>query len=265
MSRIAPLPHRAVLSLTGPDRVSFLNGLVSNDVALVAPGRAVWAALLTPQGKYLYDFFVLATEDALLLLAQADSLAALTQKLTRFKLRAKVDIATTAHAVYAAWDGPAPADKISAPDPRLATAGAFFLSLEPLPASADDYTAHRIALGLPDGPPDLEPEKTLLLEANFDALNGVDFGKGCYMGQEITARSKYRGLVKRRLVPVAADTPLTPGTPLLAEGQEVGDIRSVAGTLGLAMLRTEAFTAPLTAHGVAVTPRVPDWLRERLG
>jgi folate-binding protein YgfZ len=256
MTFIAALPHRAVLAFTGPDRAAFLNGLVSNDVTKAAPDRAVWAALLTSQGKYLFDFFVFATEDALLLEVRAEDIPALTQKLSRYKLRAAVDIAPAAYTVYAAWDGAPPAAEIAAPDPRHPRAGYRLLSATPLPAtaSAADYAAHRIGLGLPDGPPDLEPEKTLLLEANFDTLNGVDFAKGCYMGQEITARTKYRGLVKRRLVPVILVSPLPPSTPILADGLEVGDIRSSAGTLALAMLRLDALDKTLTAGEGAVRP-----------
>jgi folate-binding protein YgfZ len=265
MVKLAHLSTRGVISLTGADRVSFLNGLVSNEVANAAPGRAVWAALLSPQGKYLSDFFVFATAEALLLDVRAEDISLLLPKLRRFRLRAAVELADVSaqYGVYAAWDGVPPDAAISAPDPRLAEAGHRILSETPLPPSATEaeYAAHRIALGLPDGPPDLEVDKTLLLEAGFDELGGIAWDKGCYMGQELTARTKYRGLVKRRLVPVALNGPAEPGMPVLADGTEVGTLRSTAPGAGLAMLRVDALFRPLTINNISLTVQLPAWLR----
>ncbi|MBU6448936.1 MAG: folate-binding protein, partial [Rhodospirillales bacterium] len=221
MSKIAHLPHRGVLELTGADRVAFLNGLVSNDVARAAPGNAVWAAMLTPQGRYLVDFFILSDGERLLLDVPRAELPALAQKLRRYKLRSAVEIkdASDSLKVFSAWDGTPPDTPRTAADPRLPQAGYRSLSAEHLPCNAtvEDYAAHRIPLGLPDGAPDLEAEKTLLLEAGFDELGGVDWEKGCYMGQELTARTKYRGLIKRRLLPVRLQKPGLPaGTQIMA-------------------------------------------------
>ncbi len=265
MSMIAALPARGVLSVSGADRVAFLNGLVSNDIALAAPGRAVWAALLSPQGRYIIDFFVLFDDDRLLLDAPRAAVPALLNKLQRYRLRAAVRLEDVSESmqVYAAWGGMPPPVPVTAPDPRLREAGFRLISAEPLAttASAAAYDTHRLCLGLPDGPPDLEPEKTLLLEAGFDELNGVSWDKGCYMGQELTARTKYRGLVKRRLVPVMLDAaPPPPGTPVLAEGVEVGTIRSAAGMMALAMLRLDALGKPLIAGSSLVTPNLPGWM-----
>jgi len=262
---LAHLPSRGVLRLSGPDRVAFLNGLVSNEVTRAAPGHAVWAALLSPQGRYIVDFFIFSDGEALFLDAPAGGLPELQKRLARYKLRADValDDVSATHHVHAVWHQLPPEIPITAADPRLPDAGYRMLSGTLLPATADesDYHAHRHRLGLPDGPPDLEPEKTLLLEANFDALNGVDFTKGCYMGQELTARTKYRGLIKRRLVPVALETSAPPpGTPILAEGAEVGTIRSAAGALALANLRLDALGKPLIAGSSLVTPRIPPWM-----
>jgi hypothetical protein len=181
--------------------------------------------------------------------------------------------------VHAAWDGtpadgtPAdgtPADgtpavgAIAAPDLRLPEAGWRLLSAAPLPATAGevDWDRHRLALGLPDGSRDLEAEKTVLLEAGFDELNGISWGKGCYMGQELTARTKYRGLVKRRLVPVAVAGALpAPGTAVLRGGAEVGIMRSGRDQSGLAVLRIEALRDVLDCGGASLTPRVPAWMR----
>ncbi|WP_297368297.1 folate-binding protein YgfZ [Acidocella sp.] len=264
MTNIALLPDRAVIAIHGPDRVAFLNGLVSNDVAKAGPGQAVWAALLTPQGRYLTDFFIFATNDALLLdIRRADG-ALIIQKLRRFRLRMAVEISEPAEDwhVQAAWGGAAPEAPLVAPDPRLPEAGFRMLVHAPLQTTASPahYGAHRIALGLPDGAPDLEPEQTLLLEAGFDELHGIDWTKGCYMGQELTARTKYRGLVKRRLVPVTLSAPLAPGAVIYAGDAEAGRMGSRVEHSGLAMLRVEALGASLHAGPVTLAPRVPAWM-----
>ncbi|MBN8928691.1 MAG: folate-binding protein YgfZ [Rhodospirillales bacterium 69-11] len=272
MTYVAALPHRGVIAVTGEDRVSFLQGLVSNDVALAAPGRAVWAGLLTPQGKWLADFFILSDGDRLLLDCEAAQLPMLLPRLSRFRLRARVGLAAAPDLlVHVAWGGPPPdaapeaarPGSVSAPDPRLPDAGWRVLAPLGLPtnATAADWDAHRLALGLPEAA-DLEPEKTVLLEAGFDELNGVSWTKGCYMGQELTARTRYRGLLKRRLVPVAVDGPLpAPGTPVLRDGAEVGTMRSGRGTHGLALLRIGAMDGPLACGEARLTPVLPAWIR----
>lgn len=267
MSKLAHLPGRAVIEVSGEDRVSFLQGLVSNDVAAAAPGRAVWAALLTPQGKWLADFFILSDGARLLLDCEAAHADDLARRLSRFRLRAKVSVARTPLHVHAAWDGAPdpPAAAVVAPDPRLPDAGWRVLADAPLPANATatEWDLHRLRLGLPDGSRDLEAEKTVLLEAGFDTLHGVSWTKGCYMGQELTARTKYRGLLKRRLVPVRVEGPLpAPGTPVLREGAEVGAMRSGRDGFGLALLRLEAIGAEALACGDAVLrPAPPAWMR----
>ncbi len=267
MTQLAQLPARGVVAVGGEDRVAFLQGLVSNDVALAAPGRAVWAALLTPQGKWLADFFVLTDGNRLLLDCERAQASSIVQRLGRYRLRSRVTIADEAEtfSVYAAWDGTPdlPVGAIAAPDPRLKLAGWRVLSSAPLPQTADAaaWDAHRLALGLPDGSRDMEAEKSVLLEAGFDELSGVSWSKGCYMGQELTARTKYRGLVKRRLVPVAiAGATPEPGTPVTRDGAEVGTLRSARDGVGLAVLRLDALGGVLACGGAMLTPRVPDWM-----
>jgi folate-binding protein YgfZ len=294
---VAHLPERGVVGVGGADAVPFLQGLVSNDVAGIGAGEARWAAVLTPQGKWLADAFVLAAPDGGLLLdcerAQAPMLVRL---LSRYRLRAKVTVAdaSEAWAVHALWgEGGAPALRraggapevleaggapvlsgaggapdaagLAARDPRHPLAGWRVLAAAPLPGAGgpEAYDRHRLALGLPDGSRDLDAEKSVLLEAGFDELHGVSWTKGCYMGQELTARTKYRGLLKKRLVPVAVDGPLPPrGAPVTLDGAEVGEMRSGRDGLGLALLRLEAARAPALACGEAVlTPRIPDWMR----
>ncbi len=260
--KIVPLAGRSVLQVSGADRVSFLQGLVSNDVAEAAPGRAVWAALLTPQGKWLADFFIFAEGGRLLLDCEAGQAGMLAQKLTRFRLRADVAVQPVDLLVHAAWDGD-PGAALQAPDPRLGDAGWRVLSAEPLAANArfEEWDRRRLGLGLPDGSRDLEAEKTTLLEAGFDELHGVSWTKGCYMGQELTARTKYRGLLKRRLVPVRVEGPLpSPGSPVLRGGVEVGVMRSGQDDLGLALLRLDAFGDVLDCGEAALRPVAPEWM-----
>ena len=265
MTHLAALPRRAVLAIEGDDRTSFLQGLVSNDVAEAAPGRAVWAALLTPQGKWLADFFIFADGDRLLLDCERGQAPDVQQRLSRYRLRSKVALrAADELSVYAAWGGAPTVQAITAPDPRLPEAGWRLLSAVPLPTTAleADWDCHRLALGLPDGSRDLEAEKTVLLEAGFDELHGVSWSKGCYMGQELTARTKYRGLVKRRLVPVAIQGPLpSPGTPVLSGGSEVGTMRSGREQVGLAVLRLDALDGALACGAATLTPRLPSWMQ----
>jgi folate-binding protein YgfZ len=238
------LPNRAVLRLSGPDRLAFLQGLVSNDVNAAAPGSAVYSCLLTPQGKFLHDFFLYADGDSLLIECEADRRADLAQKLRMYKLRSKIEIADAAFAVFAVFGAGEMPGAIQAVDPRAPALGTRLLSGEP-PALAeisyDSYDRLRIALAVPDGSRDMEVGKAILLENNIDLLNGVAWDKGCYTGQELTARTKYRGLIKKRLMPVVLSGSVPDvGTPLTVDGVEVGEMRSADGDVGLALMRFEA-------------------------
>jgi hypothetical protein len=262
---IAILPERGVLEVAGEDRVAFLQGLVSNDVAAAGPGRAVFAALLTPQGKWLADFFIIAEEGRLLLDCERAQAGMLAQRLGRFRLRSKVALRDLSGemAVAVGWGGAAmPVGAV--PDPRLEAAGWRLVSARApaANASAEDWDSHRLALGLPEGSRDLVGEQSLLLEAGFDELHGVSWSKGCYMGQELTARTKYRGLLKRRLVPVEIEGPLpAPGTAVVAGAAEMGEMRSGRGGLGIAQLRLEALDGRSLRCGEAVIrPRIPAWM-----
>jgi folate-binding protein YgfZ len=272
------LPHRSVIAVSGPDRIEFLQGLISNDTTKAAPGRAIWAALLTPQGRFLNDMFVAdAGNETLLLETERERAAGLARKLSLYKLRSKVTIEDRA----AAWevavvfgDG---ADTIlpiegaiAFVDPRLpelgvrvlAPADAMAVSLKLPKASFYSYESLRLKLGVPDGSRDLPVEKALLLESGFDELHGIDWNKGCYMGQELTARTKYRALVRKRLFPVKVDGPLpAPGTAVQLGGEGVGEIRSGAGDRAIALLRVEAARGMLTADKARIVPEIPGWMR----
>jgi folate-binding protein YgfZ len=281
--RFSLLPHRSVIAIGGDDRVEFLQGLISNDTTKVAPGRAIWAALLTPQGRFLNDMFVVDGGDGTLLLeTERERAAALSKKLTLYKLRSKVTVEDRSAAMEVAAVFGTDAEKvlpidgtISFVDPRLGDLGvrvlaptgnaAGLLQARGLAeAPVDDYDTLRLSLGVPDGSRDLPVEKALLLESGFDELNGVDWKKGCYMGQELTARTKYRALVRKRLFPVRIEGALpASGTTIELDGQDVGELRSGAGERAIAMLRLDAARSggALTAGGARIVPEFPAWMR----
>lgn len=290
MPQFALLPDRAVLRITGDDARSFLQGLVSNDVMAIAPDRAIWAAFLTPQGKYLFDFAIIDHDGALMLDVEAARAADLAKRLSMFKLRSKVSIEIDGSwSVAAGWGTGAAgalgledeagtavpaADGIAFVDPRLADAGvrivapgdSLAIALPPAGADlvgADAYDSHRLSLGLPDGSTDLTPEKATLMESGFDELHGIDWKKGCYMGQELTARMRYRGLVKKRLLPVVVDGDLpAPGTDILTDdGKSAGEVRSGRNGRALALLRLDKLDGALIVAGTRLRPDVPGWVR----
>jgi folate-binding protein YgfZ len=263
MSAYSPLSYRALIAIAGEDRHAFLQGLVSADVE--KPG-AHYGAFLTPQGKFLYDFFLLEHEGVLLLEVEAAGREDFIKRLSRFRLRSKVTLAPKDDLQVYAILGDAPVDGIAFTDPRLAEAGrrAWLASPPDLAeATFEEWDAHRTALGLADGSRDMIPEKTILLEAGFDELNGVDWQKGCFMGQEVTARSKYRGQIKKRLLPVEIEGEAPePGTILTLNGQEVGEMRSHIGAMGLAVIRLDSLErGPLAAGETTLTPKIPAWVK----
>jgi folate-binding protein YgfZ len=270
-----PLAHRALIAISGEDRRTFLQGLVSADVEQASAARALYGAYLTPQGKYLYDFFLAEHDGALLLEVEAAGRDDLIKRLSRFRLRSKVSLAPKDDwLVYAIMGAPAREagsverreDGLSVTDPRLAAAGQRVWLPKPPELPQSDFPvwdALRIQLGLADGSRDMVPDKTILLEAGFDELNGVDWAKGCFMGQEVTARSKYRGQIKKRLLPVEIDGPAPEaGAILTLDGKEAGEMRSHQGNVGLAVIRLDSLErGPLSAGETRLTPRIPDWVR----
>jgi len=293
MAKAALLETRGVLALTGADTRPFLQGLISNDVTKVTPTRAIWAALLTAQGKWLHDFFVTEVDGAVLLEAERERLPDLAKRLRLYKLRSQIEIAPRDDlAVAALWPdaaldalGLAHEPGAAAPraggvvhvDPRLAALGARAVvprdRLDAALAGFDrapvaDYDRLRLSLGVPDGSRDFVPEKSILLENGVDELNGVDWKKGCYVGQELTARTKYRGLIKKRLMPVGIDGPLpAPGTLVMLGAREAGEMRSAADGIGLALLRLEMVDAAalegeaLRAGDATLRVQRPDWMK----
>jgi folate-binding protein YgfZ len=282
-TRFVVLEDRGVLAIGGPDRTSFLQGLISNDAAKISGERAIYAALLTAQGKYLHDFMLVGHGDEIWLDGEAARLADLKRRLSMYRLRAKVTIDERPDLTVAAIYGDAAAGEpgTAGPleygmvfaDPRLATLGVRAILprgeirtvLRDIGAAEGDFAEYdrlRLGFGVPDGSRDLMLDKSILLEAGFDELNGVDWDKGCYIGQELTARTKYRGLIKKRLFPVRIDGPAPePGAIIMLDGQEAGEMRSSRGGAGLALLRLEAIGGALRAGDTAIEPLTPAWMR----
>jgi hypothetical protein len=262
---VAFLPDRGVVSVTGPDAEKLLQGLITNDMGLLTVQPAIHAALLTPQGKILFEFFVAKTANGYLLDVVRDKAADLTKRLNMYKLRASVDIRdmSSVHAVIALWNGTNVTPDSFFTDPRLPALG--LRAIVPASAATDTiaasgfaevtagvYHAHRIALGVPEGGKDYAFGDTFPHEALLDRLHAVSFTKGCYVGQEIVARMEHRNTARKRIVPVVSDRDLPrPGTGILAGDIAIGTLGSTAGHRGLALLRLDR-AAEFIEKGVAI-------------
>ena len=270
--------RRAVLRMTGGDAREVLQGVVTNDIDRLAPGRAVYAALLTPQGKYLFDFFLLdgdaVAEGAVLIDVARDRAGALAQRLKMYCLRRDARIEGESEmGVALLWpegDTPgghpgvpqwAPNRGIVVPDPRAGALGWRIYAEKPEIALADtgaargersDYDALRVEHLVPESGVELVPEDTFILEAGFERLHGVDFRKGCFVGQEVTARMKHKATLRKGLVRVAVAGDAAPGTPVTADGKPAGTLFTVAGGRGLAELRLDRAGAGMQAGDARV-------------
>jgi folate-binding protein YgfZ len=194
------LVDRSLLRLSGEDVRGFLQGLVTNDMLALAPGRPLWAALLSPQGKALFDFILWAEGEDVMIDCEREAAGDLAKRLTLYRLRRPIKIGVE-EGLAVHWS----AQGEGSHDPRLAALGHRWLA--PADAPASGWLEHRLGLGVVEGRAELGSDKTLWLECNAVELNGVSFTKGCYVGQENTARMNYRNKVNRRLVVVPADAP----------------------------------------------------------
>ena len=273
--KIALLADRGVVRVAGGDAEKLLQGLVTGDVARLTSQRALFAALLTPQGKILFDFFMSQHGGAYLFDTAAATAPQLAKRLEMYRLRSRVDISddSAKFRVLAAWGD---AGGTGLADPRLAGLGARILlgpgsAEEPaqfgINATEADYHAHRIALGVPEGGKDYALGDTFPHDANLDVLNGVSFTKGCFVGQEVVSRMQHRATARKRIVIVEGDAPLEPGSEIAAGPSTIGSIGSVAGNRALALVRLDraeeaaAKGEPLAAAGKPVRLRLPDYLK----
>jgi folate-binding protein YgfZ len=282
---VTSLPDRGVVRVTGADAEKFLQGLVTNDMGLLKEDAAIHAALLSPQGKILFDFLITPENGGYLLDVARDKAAGLVKRLAMYKLRAGVSIADASaqYVVMALWG-----ENVQSPgetkgtrafaDPRHPELGRRILAEAAFArdvASASNgtnatpasYHAHRIALGVSEGGKDYDFGDAYPHEADFDLLHGVSFVKGCYVGQEIVARMQHKTVIRKRVVPVEGSAPLPSDRPDITAGTvSIGKLGSVSGTKGLAMLRLdradefEAQGVPLTAGGIALERVEAPWL-----
>ena len=290
---VARLADRGTVRVSGPDAPKFLQGLVTNDVEglvtnpddLAFAASTAHAAILSPQGKILFDFFCVRTLDGFVLDVLREKVPDLVKRLSMYKLRAEVEIKDVSedYALLALWgpnacsSGPTKGT-IAFHDPRHPALGQRILAearfatdiasaTNGVRSPPEAYPAHRIALGVPEGGKDYDFGDAYPHEANFDLFNGVSFTKGCYVGQEIVARMQHKTVVRKRVVPVYAATPLPSTRPdVTAGGVVIGRLGTVSGNRGLALLRLDRaaeFTAqsiPLEAEGIAVTLALSPWL-----
>lgn len=281
---------RSYIRITGADRKTFLQGLITNDVNKVSLTRSIYSTLLTPQGKFLHDFFIFEDEDALVIDTNYTRHQDLIKRLSMYKLRSRVDITATEKPfpvtllfgsdVFSALqiepkEGATQRinGSLAFVDPRLKEMGVRVMSesfdqstFGFIEATLNDVEKHRLTLGVPKEGVDMIVDKAIPLECGLDELNAIDWQKGCYMGQELTARTKYRGLVRKRLLPVTLENEaIEPMTAIMLGDKEVGSMRSSCEGHGLALLRLEIFEEPknvesLKAGPWLVKPSIPKWM-----
>ncbi len=280
MTKVSLLPDRVVCKIGGTEHQDFLQNLVTNNIERVSPVQAIYTLLQTPQGKYLFDFFVVEQDGHYLIDCDRDAAPDLLKRLMFYKLRADVTLASLGEewVVGAIWDtevsdepgqaGPFHGGMVFT-DPRLADLGQRFI----IPAASaeaalsegtnstpQEYETHRLTSGAP-GSKDLIADKTFPMEANLDLLNAIDFQKGCFVGQEVTSRTHRKGQVRKRIVTVTSHSDLpAPHTAIMAGERQAGELLSSSGAQGLALLRLDRLGESLTADGADITPHFPDWM-----
>ncbi len=257
---IARLDDRALIRVSGPDARLFLQGLLTQDVETLAPGELRFGALLSPPGRLLFDLFLWGEAEAVVLDVAADRRDALLQRLAIYRLRAQVTLEPDDRPVLVTWGGTLPDGFVI--DPRLPGLGgrAFGADLAP-DAAGNDWQAHRLALGIPDPDGDAPSDKTYPIEANFDLLNGIDFRKGCFVGQETTSRMKRRGSIRTRMLPIRFDGPPPPfGAEVLNGDLRAGEVLTGQDGGAMASLRLDRLDGDLSVDGRAIRLLWPAWI-----
>ncbi len=261
------LEDRAIIAVSGPEARDFLQGLVTNDIHEIAGPQVLrYAALLTPQGKILFDFLVCEQNGTILLDCAAEFRDALLKRLSLYRLRAKVEIAARPD-LAVLWRAAAEPGAPFRPDPRHpGLGGRALMPAGHAPAGSKRFETVRLDAGVPEGR-DFGQDKVFALDGDLDELHGIAFDKGCYVGQELTARMKHRGTARKRLLPVravAGDALPPSGTSIIADRHDIGSVHSVYGDKGFALVRldrlAEADGVPLRAQDMAVTVTKPGWL-----
>ena len=259
MTSIARLESRALIRVSGEDAKAFLNNLLTQNVETLGEGELRFGALLSPPGRLLFDLFLSGEDDGVLLDVAADRRDALMSRLSMYRLRAKVEIAADDRPVHAIWPGIAEG---FAADPRTPLLGGRRYGGADTTATEVDYDAHRLAVGVPDPARDMAVDRTYPIEADFDLLNGIDFAKGCFVGQETTSRMKRRGAIRNRMLPIAFDgaAPEAGAEVLLNGDRRAGEVMTGADGGAIALLRLDRIDGDLTVDGRPVTVRLPAWM-----
>ncbi len=256
-NRIARLDSRALIRVTGPDARSFLHNLLTQDVETLTPGSLRFGAMLSPPGRLLFDLFLWGEDDGVVLDVAAERREALLSRLSMYRLRAQVEIEADDRPVFASWPGTIDGFTV---DPRLLALGGRTLGQHAADADEDDWDAHRLAVGVPDPTRDVGSDSTYPIEANFDLLNGIDFQKGCFVGQETTSRMKRRGEIKKRMLSLTFDGPApAPGAEVLNGDLRVGEVLTGRDGSAMALLRLDRLAGNLSVEGRIVTPHRPDY------
>lgn len=247
--------ERKLISVTGSDAQVFLQGLITNDLNKADRDGIVYAAFLTPQGKYLSDFFIIARDDGYVLDVPASQADDLLRRLAMYRLRAKVEIAPADGLQVARGTGPAPDGAL--PDPRQPELGWRLYAAQVPDDDETDWAALRVAHLIPESGVELIPNDTFILEAGFDRLNGVDFRKGCYVGQEVTARMRHKAVLRKGLVQARLAGEVPPGTDVTRDGRLVGQVWTQSGGDAIAWLRFNRIGPGMEAAGIAVEAEAP--------
>lgn len=288
------LDHRQILKISGEDTIAFLQGLICNDAQLLTQQKPIYTAFLTPQGKFLEDLLITPFQSDIWMDSFKESFDNFKKKITLYKLRQKITLQSiNSHQIYAIWgenwslpfkfqdtqDIIEIREGVIFKDPRLNKLGgraylendSFLKQHSFMEKPLIEYDEHRMKLGIPDGARDMQPEKAILLENGFDDMGAIDWEKGCYLGQELTARTKYRGLVRKRLLPFSYNgtRPLI-GDVVHLQENIAGEIKSVSTTIGLGLFRLEYLRDLINKNGVIKTsgaiihPYVPKWMNINL-
>ncbi|WP_417232167.1 YgfZ/GcvT domain-containing protein [Brevundimonas sp.] len=259
-TRIAHLASRALIRVSGPDARPFLHNLLTQDVETLSTGDLRFAALLSPPGRLLFDLFLLGQDDGVILDVATDRREALIQRLSMYRLRANVTVDALDTPVMAAWNGDAEG---FIPDPRTPGLGGRRYDGAATPnATETDWLAHQLASGVPASN-DMIVDKTYPIEADYDLLHGIDFQKGCFVGQETTSRMWRRGTIRNRMLPITFDGPAPAvGTEVLNGELRAGEVMTGQDGAAMALLRLDRLDGPLTVDGRPVSVHRPDFLPE---
>jgi len=274
-ANLALLADRGIVRVAGADAKKLLQGLITNDMDRLDTEPAIHAALLSPQGKILFEFFVVGSPEAYLLETAAAQAANLSKRLLLYKLRARVEISDQSanYAVFALWGAACPGPAalpfaIAFRDPRLVDLGTRIIVQNAAcaavaaapgtrPATAEDWHRHRIGLGVPEADRDYRLGDTFLHEANYDQLGGVSFAKGCFIGQEVASRMQHRGGGRKRILAVEGTAPLTANAAIKAGTVSLGSLGSIDGRRALALVRLDRAAEALAAGAVITADAVP--------